>query len=260
MRIFAIYFSGTGNTEFVVQAIGAEILAKGCEFNAVSIESFGEVDTEKVKHADFIIFAYPVYGSMAPRIIREFVAEHHSLFAGKTAGVVVTQLMFSGDGGAYFARILRRYGIKVVDIAHFNMPSNLSDADVFKIKNGAANKKLIEAAKCKAVKYAERILSGSFKRTGDNTLSRLLGLFQRVPFRRGEASLSQAFNIDSDLCNLCGRCVRCCPMKNLFIEGENLEHHRNCTLCYRCVNLCPQKALSVLTKKKPTVQYKGPAQ
>jgi hypothetical protein len=50
------------------------------------------------------------------------------LFADKTVGVIVTQLLFSGDGGAYFARILRKLGIKVVDITHFNMPSNLSDA------------------------------------------------------------------------------------------------------------------------------------
>jgi len=258
MRISAIYFSGTGNTEFVVNEIGLGFKAKGCEFNAVSIEKFDSGGASLVKDADFIIFGYPIYGSMAPRIIREFIAEHHNLFAGKTVGVIITQLLFSGDGGAYFARVLRGFGIKVVDITHFNMPSNLSDADVFKIKNGAANRKQIETAKRKSARYAERIVSGSFKRTGDNLFSRCLGLEQRVPFRAGEKYLSKSLKIDSNLCNLCGKCVSRCPMKNLFIEGDILQQNKNCTLCYRCVNLCPQKAISVLIKKKPTVQYKGP--
>ena len=259
MNITAVYFSGTGNTEFVVYEIGKGFIDKVCEFNAVSIEHFDAGSMELVKNADFIIFGYPVYGSMAPRIIREFITKHHNLFTGKTVGVIATQLMFSGDGGAYFARILRRYGIKVADIAHFNMPSNLSDADVFKIKNGAANKKMIDAAKLKAARYAARIVAGKFRRTGDNLFSRCLGLEQRIPFRAGEKYLSESLKIDAELCSLCKKCVGACPMKNLFVEGDKLGHNKNCTLCYRCVNLCPQKAISVLIKKKPTVQYKGPA-
>ncbi len=258
MKITAVYFSGTGNTEFVINEIGNGFSEKGCDFRAFSIESFNDCDADLVKNSDFIIFGYPIYGSMAPRIIREFIKEHHSLFAGKTAGVIITQLMFSGDGGAHFARILRSYVIKVADITHFNMPSNLSDADVFKIKNGEANRKMIEAAKRKAESYVGRILSGSYKRTGDNLFSRLLGLEQRIPFRAGEKYLSESIKIDSGLCNLCGKCVSACPMKNLFIEGQMIQHNKNCTLCYRCVNLCPQKAISVLIKRKPKVQYKGP--
>jgi len=258
LKITAVYFSGTGNTEFVINEIGERLTAAGCAFKAVSIEEFDDKASQAVKNADLILFGYPIYGSMAPRIIREFIKTRHSLFTGKTAGVIITQLMFSGDGGAYFARILRSYGIKVVDIEHFNMPSNLSDADVFKIKNGDANKKLIEAAKRKADKYCGRILSNAYKRTGDNAFSRFLGLYQRVPFRAGEKYLSESVKIDTGFCTLCGQCVACCPMKNLFVEENRVLQNRNCTLCYRCINLCPQKAISILIKKKPKVQYKGP--
>ncbi|MEI6578850.1 MAG: EFR1 family ferrodoxin [Eubacteriales bacterium] len=258
MKITAVYFSGTGNTEFIINEIGNRFAAKGCEFKAVNIEKFGSEDPGQIKSSDLIIFGYPIYGSMAPRIIRDFIKNNQNLFVGKTAGVIVTQLLFSGDGGAYLARILRSYGIKVVDIEHFNMPSNLSDADTFKIKNGEANKRLIEAAIIKVDHYCGRILSGAYKRTGDNVFSRGLGLYQRIPFRAGEKYLSRSVKIDSDLCSLCEKCVDCCPMKNLYVEGKKMLQNKNCTLCYRCINLCPQKAISILIKKKPKVQYYGP--
>lgn len=253
-----IYFSGTGNTEFVAKKIKKSINETGNDCDLISIENDKNASSPGLINADLIIFAYPIYGSMAPRIIRDYIHNNYEKFIDKPSGVIVTQDLFSGDGGAFLARILRKYGIKVVDIEHFAMPTNLSDADIFKIKNGKDNDKKINKTTTKIEKYVNRLLIKQYKRIGDNIFSRILGLFQRLSFQFAEKYYIKNFHIDNEKCTLCAKCLKICPTDNLYIVNDTLSARLNCTLCYRCVNQCPAKALSIMTKKKPKVQYLGP--
>lgn len=258
MNILGLYFSGTGNTCYVIKNIGESLKELNHHFDTLSIEDDISVIKEKLNYSDLVIFGFPVYGSMAPFIVRNFVRMNSDLFSGKKICVIATQYLFSGDAGAYFARILRKYGGEVIDIEHFNMPSNLSDADIFPIKNGEENRKKIEGTLKKIVLYSRRISQGKYKRVGDNFISWCMGFFsQRSYFQFAEKTLMKNIKIDNSLCSLCGRCVKLCPAGNLYIEDKKVFHKKSCTLCYRCINVCPVKAISLMTKKKPKVQYEG---
>lgn len=256
MKIVALYFSGTGNTAYVVRQIGAQV-NKHISFRALNIEAVTHNNIGDIEQADLLLFAYPIYGSLAPLLMRQFVAEYGLHFSGKRAAIIITQVLFSGDGGAYLARKLRKFDVDVVAIEHFNMPNNISDSTLFKIRSQEVNAETIKSADIKITRFTQALLEGKAKTVGDNLFSRLLGLVQRLPFSLVEKRYRARVKIDQHLCNMCTVCVQLCPTDNLREDTQQIAANSHCTLCYRCVNLCPQKAISIFSKKKPRVQYKG---
>jgi ferredoxin/flavodoxin len=257
MNILAFYFSGTGNTKFVVEEMKRTFETHNIDMTLINIEAFQEHDVEKIKEADRLLFAYPVYGSMAPMIMWQFIKRICPYLDEKKTMVVATQLMFSGDGGAYLARILRKCYAQVISIEHFNMPSNLSDVKLFKVLDDQEASKAGERVKQKIELYCMDVAKNILIKRGDGVGSILLGSIQRIPFSKWERKLAKNVRIDPQVCNTCGHCVTICPMDNLFLEDGKIAQKGICTLCYRCVNQCPEKAMSILSKKPPQKQYRG---
>lgn len=257
MNLAIFYFTGTGNTLYVARKLQVEFaqLEVACTLYDMSV-----VDDQTVADAtkaDFIIFAYPVQGSMAPLLVWQFVQKYEALWEGKKGAVVVTQFMFSGDGGAYLARVLRKKKMEIVSIEHFKMPNNLSDVKLFKVRNGTANKKVIAVTDQRIALFAMDFVKERHHRIGDHFTATFLGALQRVPYAKMERKLAKDVKIDIKKCNTCGVCTINCPTHNLMVEDGQITQKGICTICYRCVNLCPQKAISIVSKHKPTVQYHG---
>ena len=257
MTILGLYFSGTGNTKFVVDTMIQEFKKYDIEMSAISIEDFVDEDIEKIKNADRLLFAYPVYGSMAPMIMWKFVRKISEHLEDKKTIVIATQLMFSGDGGAYLARLLRKGHAEIESIEHFNMPSNLSDVKIFKTKNGEEAKAVAERTRQRIELYCMDYSKNIKNKKGDGVGSLLLGAIQRVPFSKWERKLAKNVKIDHNLCTRCEICCQTCPTKNLSLKDNLISQNGDCTICYRCVNNCPEKAISILSKKRPKTQYKG---
>lgn len=257
MKILALYFSGTGNTKFVVEEMKNAFVKHGIDLELLSIEDYTDEDALKISEADCLLFANPVYGSMAPMIMWRFVKQICPLLEDKKTAVIVTQLMFSGDGGAYLARILRRCHAEIISIEHFFMPSNLVDVKMFKVKNDAEAMKVATVTRQRVELYCSDFANNIMRKRGDGVGSLLLGAMQRIPFSKWEKKLAANVKISDSLCIKCGKCVAICPMDNLHLVDDKIKQDGKCTLCYRCVNQCPQKAISIMSKKKPTVQYQG---
>lgn len=257
MKILCLYFSGTGNTKFVVEEMKIQFNTHHIELELLSIEDYTDEDGQRIIDADCLLFANPVYGSMSPMIMWHFVKKISPLLKEKKAAVIVTQLMFSGDGGAYLARILRKYQAEVISIEHFFMPSNLADMKMFKVKNHEEAISVANKTRQKVERYCANFANNKMKKRGDSIGSLLLGAMQRGPFFKLEKKLANDVKISDALCIKCGKCVKLCPMDNLHLVDEKIQQDGKCTLCYRCVNQCPKKAISIMSKKKPLTQYHG---
>ncbi len=257
MKILALYFSGTGNTKFVVDEMQLQFAKHNIELESISIEDYTEEDAQKITDADCLLFANPIYGSMAPMIMWRFVKKICPLLVDKKTAVIATQLMFSGDGGAYLARILRKCHAEIISIEHFFMPSNLVDVKMLKVKNDEEAMKVANVTRQRVELYCADFANNIMRKRGDGVGSLLLGAMQRVPFSKWEKKLSNSVKISESLCIKCSKCVNICPMDNLQLTEGKIAQEGKCTLCYRCVNQCPQKAISIMSKKKPLVQYRG---
>ena len=55
--------------------------------------------------------------------------------------------------------------------------------------------------------------------------------------------------INSDLCNGCGKCEKCCPADVIRVDKENkkafIAYPEECMLCLWCLCECPQNAITV---------------
>ena len=259
--MLAIYFSGTGNTKYIAQLF-SEKMGAVC----LSIEADTPFSEAIAAHGT-IAFCYPIYGSRAPMIMREFVAAHMAALKDKKLVILVTQAAFSGDGARALTDLFPRGHAQIIYAEHFLMPNNVCNFALVRRTGEKATRRHMEAAEKKMERIRRDIAGGAVRCRGFSPLSRLLGLVQGKPWQgdsknafaeKGsmEYRAKHGVRID-DSCTACGLCAKACPMKNLECRQGKVIHKNNCTVCYRCVNLCPRKAISVFFHGKPKWQYDG---
>ena len=241
-----LYFSGTGNSKYIAELFSREMDAK-CH----SIEENLDFDNLIVAEEN-IAFCYPIYFSIVPRIMREFVGRYIQSLKGKKLIIFCTQQILSGDGARAFAALFPRGHVEVIYAEHFFMPSN-----IFPV--ATKQRKIVNSFACSERKMrtvCRNINNGLIKKRGFGFISRALGLIQSPLALPIERKANNSVKV-AESCSYCGLCVSACPMKNLTRENGGITHNHNCTVCYRCVNMCPQKAITVVFHGKVRKQYKG---
>ena len=248
-------FSGTGNTFYIARLLQDGLIACGHTVDLMPIEACPDVN-RLVAECDLFGLGYPIYGSDIPLLVRSMI-ESLEMVAGKRAFVFCTQMMYSGDGAAYAGKMLRRKGFVIRQLAHFNMPNNLTDYLRFLPEPQDLTGLRIRKDR-QTRRFVEAIDRNRSLRKGMNPLSLLLGLLQRVPFQKYESAMfSHAIKIDAT-CIMCGLCQRLCPVGNFQIKDGKLTEMDRCILCYRCISHCPVQALHTNPRHTVKYQYRGP--
>ena len=125
--MIGVYFSGTGNTRHCVERFVRELEPDGETFS---------IETERVVEAicahNEIVMGYPVQFSNLPKILRDFVIGHSSIWKEKRIFIIATMGLFSGDGAGVLARLLARYGAVITGGLHLKMPDSIGDEKVLK--------------------------------------------------------------------------------------------------------------------------------
>ena len=114
--MIGIYFSGTGNTKYCLEKFVA-LYDRNIEITP--LEDEGTI--EKVAHHKDIIFAYPIYYSNLPKIVRDFICENSDAWKGKHIFIIATMGLFSGDGAGVSARLFKRYGAQIWGGLHLSL-------------------------------------------------------------------------------------------------------------------------------------------
>lgn len=254
-KLYAFYFSGTGNTRYVAQRLCEKLAGV---YRAEVYDICGAPPPLPAEGEYSVLLAFPVYGSSPPVPMRRFVFRIASALRGREVIVVATQYMFSGDGAASLGRTVQKLGGRVRFAEHFDMPNNLSDCKLFAVKNGGALNDMLRRAERRMDRFASRIARGVPFRRGFNPLSHAVGYAcQRKYWRRKENAKKSELKIDPRQCVGCGLCAARCPVKNIEVSQGCARPLGNCALCYRCVNLCPKKAIVLFGKGAPRTQYRG---
>lgn len=239
--MIGVYFSGTGNTKYCVE-YAVHRLGGGA---AYAIESDGAIAA--VQSSDEIIFAYPVYYSNVPKIVRDFIVSNAGLWRGKKIFVIATMGLFSGDGAGCSARLFKKYGAEILGGLHLKMPDCIGDVKLLK-KPLDENRKIIAEAEHKMDAAIRGIKDGAYPRDGLHFFCRIAGLFgQRLYFGGKTKRYYTKIRTDESKCVKCGLCVSLCPMANIEME-DRIVYKDKCTMCYRCFAHCPRQAITILGK------------
>lgn len=254
MKLFAVYFSGTGNTKYAVERFLTHF--PGSE--AHSIEE--PIDfLSAARSFDMILVAHPIYGSEMPLLMRDFLRGNQALFENKDLVTLVTQYLFSGDGGSLAFRLVRKQIRTHLASLHVNMPVNLNVPPFFTVKNGAENGKKLSKANQTIDRCAEAVRQREPCKKGKGLFPFLLGyLSQRLWYRLFVfPHYRSKLAIDPETCTLCRLCAADCPAGNLKLADERVVPQNRCMLCYRCLNRCPAGAITLFSHLDGERQYRG---
>jgi len=239
-----LYFSGTGNTKYCV-----EQFLKHFDGNNLSISIEADNLNDIFAEDDIIVLGYPVYFSNIPKIVHDFIVKHKEKFTRKKIFIIATMGLFSGDGTGCSARLLKKYGAKVIGGLHIKMPDCIGDVKLLK-KTLEENKNIIKMAEEKIEFSVKRLTEGKPTKEGLNIFYHIAGLFgQRLWFYGKSTSYKNKPDINLQKCTSCEICIKKCPMKNLEKIDGTLISKKMCTMCYRCVSYCPNGALTILGKE-----------
>lgn len=242
--MIGIYFSGTGNSKHCIEKF---IEAYDTKVKIYSIED--KLLLDEIKQQEELVFAYPVQYSNIPKIVHDFIVEHHSLWNGKKVFVIATMGLFSGDGSGILMRLLKKYGAVTIGGLHLRMPDSIGDEKALK-KTLKQNQELVRAAEQKIDQAVIKLKQGTLPQEGMGWMYHLAGLFgQRLYFYRKTKQYSNKLTIQKEACVGCGKCVQLCPMHNIVLKNQHAFASDRCTMCYRCVNNCPTQAITLLGKK-----------
>lgn len=241
--MIGVYLSGTGNTKHCTQRL-LELLDE----NAAAVPMEDKKAVQLIAESEFVVLAYPTQFSNAPVMVRDFIKNNAALWQGKSIFCLTTMGLFSGDGTGCTARILKKYGAKVVGGLQIHMPDSISDNKLLK-KSPEEYRKIVKNADQKIEAAAGRIKTGDYPGEGLGFFSHIAGLLgQRLWFYGKTLHYSDKLKINSS-CVGCGLCAKVCPMHNITMQEGRPVSQGQCTMCYRCISQCPQKAMTLLGKE-----------
>jgi ferredoxin/flavodoxin len=254
MKISICYFSGTGNTAWVVGQLVQHLTALGEVAQAFSCEQVEPHDA-CLLHGDMLGIAFPVHGSWAPRNFRTFLEALPAgnglpLFALACAGYA------GGDAAWYAARPLAARGYRPFLYANVFMPNNL----LYPVPGPEQVQKILDKAGRKVARLASRIHARRRHVEGVHPWGWLIGLLQRPLAPPVERWMIRRLFADEG-CTGCGWCAEHCPVGNIQVTGEQVRFGDACILCMRCFHHCPQQAIqwTELTRNESIFRrYPGP--
>jgi ferredoxin len=255
MNNLYLYFSGTGNTKYVLKKF-IESHEEESNYTLKSIEEKGVNFSKLIEESKLVIIAYPIHEGLLPHIMNEFLIRHKESFRNKNIITICSQMIFSGDGSALPVHILKDVNVKLLHGIHVNMPNNLTDFWFLPVKTSESSSRRYNKADIKIAKVVEKIKKGKKIKNGIRFYSWFIGYFiQRAYTKHHYNKVRSDVKIEHSTCINCDKCVSVCPVDNLYSENNKILVKDVCTLCYRCVNVCPTQTISILTKHKPTKQY-----
>jgi ferredoxin len=270
MKLLFLYFSGTGNTDYVAHYL-ARHAALRLDGSALEIElrPMEWQPAGAVTDFDLLSFGFPVYAGDSPKFVQAYLAQ---LPAGEGRGAFVFCTKGAYAAGAVRLNLqrlaMRGYaplagqsilmpgtdGLSMVskgswmarkalekDYDHLDEADRLAErmAAVLSEVQGGRPAETLRMSLPSQPKptLPDRIWAYLYKLTEDYTRSRLR---------------------TDEQCTGCGLCARICPVNNVEMRDGSPRFSEHCVLCLRCLHACPQEAIQIGKITMGKFRWRGP--
>lgn len=242
------YFSGTGNTRYVVERVTEEIREEAVDIRQW-LPGFTALPTTLPQRWGI---AFPVYGWGVPPVVEDFIhhlppAEHqdHYVFAILTCGDEV------GKTHEQLRDLLSQKGYILSLVWSVQMPNTYVSFPFFDVDNEPLEKLKIAIADQQAQRIARAILYREERvEVVQGSVPALRSGWLRRAFYRWFVS-PRLFRTENH-CTGCNRCVKVCPMNNVLVTSaeEGPQWGNQCAFCMACYHVCPVRNIYVLPSGK----------
>lgn len=230
-----LYFSGTGNSEYVAKKIGKEL-----EDEVINL--FG-----KIREKDFSdmhsnmpwVVVVPTYAWRIPRITEECLRKT-KLTGNKNIYFVMTCGGSIGNAGKYLKQLCQAKEMVYKGCQEVVMPENY--IAMFQVPAKEEALKIIQDAEgtvsevIRLIKH-EEVLVQPKRGIGDRIASAVINPVFYPMFVHSKKFYAE------DSCVACGKCVNSCPVSNIRLENGKPVWGDSCTHCMACICRCPKEAI-----------------
>lgn len=250
-KIQIYYFSGTGNTAFIVRRIAKGLEELGNIVTVSSCENTKEISDD----FDVLGIAFPIHSSYSPKVFSDFMmrlpkANNIPLFG------VVTSGYMAGDVLSYECKNLELKGYRPFLYRNIVVGNNLHLPVLCPLK--VTTKDTIDKRLGKMDQQVKDIVikinNISKDIVGNGLIGRTFGVLQRTVGKVHENYNFKGFCTDEN-CTRCKWCIKNCPTSNITLEDNIIVFEDRCIKCMRCYNFCPNKAIQVTKKTKNIKKY-----
>ncbi len=237
-------FSGTGNSRFIAEQIGAGI---GSEVIDIPKRMLAYKSGEPTAVKEEILgFVFPIYAWGPPQMVLAFI---EGLDLSHTQIPYCFAIATCGEDTGKAMDVLRKaLGFKGIGLdATYSIPMPNNYVTGSTLDSQERVRTLIEEAKSRLPQIVDeiktlrspvsRLHEGSFPRLKTQLIN---PLFNKHGIRPG------GFFVQ-DTCTGCGICEKVCMTHTIHIEesttGDKPKWGKNCTFCLACINNCPVEAI-----------------
>lgn len=233
--IMILYFSGTGNSEYVAKYI-AEKIEDDIEnlFDRIRREDYSPMESERPW-----IVVTPTYAWGIPKVV-EMLLRKTDFNGSQEMYFVMTCGQDNGCAGKYLYKMCDGVNLTYMGCTEIVMPDNY--IVMFKAPTEEESLKVIEESE-KAIDEAIRFISKS--EPFPEKKVHLLDWITSGPVNKGFNRLyikADKFRY-TDACVHCGVCENVCPLGNIHYINERPVWGDECTHCMACISKCPQRAI-----------------
>lgn len=247
-----LYFSATGNTEFIAQE-----LAKRLDDECVNLlPRVKEGNRDALSSEKPYVICAPVYVCEMPRFMAKYLKELE-LRGNREVYFIFTSGGYCGISGVLAKRIIKKKKMIYRGHAEFKMPRNYVANDAYPMLEKEEVEKRILDCCDQLEKVAENI------QKGEKLTARHVFLFETlitVPFNPVwcKYKLTAKDFYTTDACVDCGKCEKLCPLNNITITDQKPVWGDACTHCMACIGNCPKGAIEYgeITRGKARYTFK----
>ena len=246
-----LYFSATGNTEFIAKEIAERIGDEALNL----LERIKTGDKTPIHSEKPFVICAPIYVCEIPRFMTKFL-KAQTFTGSKDVYFILTSGGYCGPAGNLLRKIFKSKKMNCHGHAEFRMPRNYVVSDSYPmLERGQAEERIIESYN-RLDQVASDILAGN------KLTARHVYLFETLitlPFNPVwcKYKLTAKDFYAEDTCIGCGKCVKLCPLNNIKLVDKKPIWGKSCTHCMSCISNCPTKAIEygAITKDKESYTF-----
>ena len=242
-----LYFSGTGNSNYVAKRIAD---APGDALVNLNDRSKAG-DTSPVETGERLIVVTPTYAWRIPRVVRDWLRKTE-LRGAKQVWFVMTCGSEIGNADKYNRELCTEKRLSCMGTAQIVMPENY--IAMFSAPQADEARQIVAKAEPSIDRAIAAIQSNQpFAPTRNKLYDRLMSGPVNPIFYKCFVK-ADAFTV-SEACIGCGQCAKRCPMNNVTIKDGKPVWGRNCTHCMACICYCPKEAIEYGKKSVGQPRY-----
>ena len=250
-QIMVIFFSATGNTEYIAKQIAERIGDDSLNLlKRLKANDFSPVESQ----SPFVICS-PVYVCEMPRFFADYLMRVE-LTGSRSAYYVFTSGGYAGIAGWQAARISKRKGMIYMGRAELTMPRNYPVSRRYPMLSDEENRRRIQQSYDRIPEISEHIIREEKIRARYITQIEKLITLPFNPLWVKHKQPADPFHT-TDKCIGCGKCANLCPLNNIHIADKRPVWSSSCAHCMACLANCPVEAIEYGDRTQGKPKYRA---